>query len=114
MAMYYIITFVLFFIYILTILTSDKTSCEQNVAFGANVTLESTYTHQNPSMPDGDGYKAVDGNTSSDWYVGGCACTKRRHNPWMTLDFGSVYTIERMVIYNRYDEQKPSKGCCRK
>ena len=72
------------------------------------------YTSGNPRIPDGDPYKATDGNNTHDWYVGGCASTKREKYPWMRVDFGIVYSLERMEIYNRYDDTDSlSPGCCR-
>ena len=86
---------------------SGQVTCQTNVALNATVTLSSTYTSGNRNIPNGDAYKAVDGDNNQDWYVGGCACTKKQKNPWMTVNFGDVYSIERVVIYNRED-------CCRK
>ena len=72
-----------------------------NIALGKNVTMSSLYTSN--TLGDGDWEYAVDGNTSKDWYVGGCASTNSESNPWLLLDLGGTFTVTSLKIFNRED-----------
>ena len=52
---------------------------------------------------DGVWAYAVDGNTSKDWFNGGCASTKNETDPWLLLDLGGTFTVTALKIFNRED-----------
>ena len=72
-----------------------------NIALGKTVTMSSLYT----STQHGDGVwaYAVDGNTSKDWFNGGCACTNYEADPWLLVDLGGTFTVTSLKIFNRED-----------
>ena len=72
-----------------------------NVAEGKTVTMSSLYT--STQHGDGDWEHAVDGDTSQDWYAGGCASTNNEANPWLLLDLGDTFTVTSLKIFNRED-----------
>jgi len=69
---------------------------------GVNVALEK------PATQLGEGYyglasRAVDGNTSGDWYDNSVTCTSKDNDPWWEVDLEETYVISSIVVYNRQD-----------
>lgn len=50
-----------------------------------------------------EGLKAVDGDTNPDMGAGSCFQTKLEVRPWITIDLGAVFEIQRIRIVNRGD-----------
>ena len=49
------------------------------------------------------GSYAVDGTVSNRQGADQCATTLPEVKPWLTIDLGNTYDIDRVVIYNRQD-----------
>ena len=70
--------------------------CQTNIASGKTVSLSSQYDGTST------GSNAVNGITSGLW-ADGCASTLKQNFPWLEIDFGSVFSISSIVLYNRID-----------
>jgi len=47
---------------------------------------------------------AVDGTVLNRSGADNCATTQPEVKPWLSIDLGKTYDIDRVVIYNRQDE----------
>ncbi|KAL4222145.1 hypothetical protein ACF0H5_018185 [Mactra antiquata] len=77
-------------------------NCEisnENIALGKPTELSSLF--QNDLQYGGR--KAVDGNMDSDMIAGSCFRTENQVRPWIRIDFGAVYEIQRIKLTNRGD-----------
>eukprot|EP00058_Branchiostoma_floridae_P016739 XP_002602227.1 hypothetical protein BRAFLDRAFT_76915 [Branchiostoma floridae] len=72
---------------------------------GANVALGKP-AFQTSIYESGTASRAVDGNTSTDWYAGSCTHTRGypgEDYPTWWVDVGQSYVVDRVVIFNRQD-----------
>ena len=53
---------------------------------------------------DYGGSFAVDGKVFNIYGAYKCATTNPEVKPWLSIDLGNTYNIDRVVIYNRQDE----------
>jgi len=74
----------------------DPGSIDYNVAQGKSAVQSSIYG-------DGVASRAVDGNTSGNWYAGSVTHTKADSNAWWQVNFGSAYQVNKVRIWNRTD-----------
>ena len=70
-----------------------------NVAMSKNVTMSSLWNH--PIYHAGS--YAVDGQVLNIPGAEKCAHTENEVKPWLSIDLGNTYDIDRVVIYNRQD-----------
>ncbi|MCG8330072.1 MAG: discoidin domain-containing protein [Chitinophagales bacterium] len=88
-------------ILILTLLSSNQSFAQSNVALNKSTSQSSNY-----SSNAGQSYKAVDGNTNGYWSNGSITHTRGgsgENNPWWKVDLGKAYAISQIKIYNRLD-----------
>ena len=71
-----------------------------NLAQGRAVTQSSTYTN---GTPTGDAWRAVDGNTTGDYYQGSVSATNAEVQPWWQVDLGGLQWIDAIEIWKRTD-----------
>ena len=60
-------------------------------------------TKQSSILVKGISYRAVDGNTDSNYWHHSCTHTLHSHGAWWRVDLGSTKRVKRVVIYNRLD-----------
>jgi hypothetical protein len=70
-----------------------------NVAMSKNVTMSSLW---NLPIYHGGSY-AVDGQVLNIPGAEKCTHTENEVKPWLSIDLGNTYDIDRVVIYNRQD-----------
>ena len=71
-----------------------------NVAMSKNVTMSSLW--YSPIYYAGS--FAVDGQVLNRAGADKCATTQPEDKPWLSIDLGNTYDIDRVVMYNRQDE----------
>jgi putative heme-binding domain-containing protein len=72
---------------------------------GKNVARQGSAS-QSSTAYGGEASKAIDGNTSGKFGDGGQTHTKENErNPWWEVDLKNDFAIEKIVIYNRTDEE---------
>ncbi len=70
---------------------------------GVNVARKGKAT-QSSTAHGGEAARAIDGNTSGSYGAGGQTHTREgTRSPWWQVDLGGVYSIERIVVWNRTD-----------
>ncbi|XP_077989192.1 uncharacterized protein LOC144443540 [Glandiceps talaboti] len=67
-----------------------------NVAVGKIASQSSNYNNNNP-------YRAIDGNTNSNWNGNSCSHTNNNQNAWWQVDLGDSYPVYQVIVYNRQD-----------
>ena len=72
---------------------------------GGNIALGGTAA-QSSTDYSGAASRAIDGNTNGAWSGGSVTHTAAEDGAWWTLNFGSEYSIDEIIIYNRTD------ACC--
>ncbi len=71
---------------------------------GRNVARQGRATQKNTAS-GGDASKAIDGNTSGIYAMGGQTHTEENtNNAWWEVDLGQAYPIDSIVIFNRTEE----------
>ncbi|MFG0261574.1 MAG: DUF1553 domain-containing protein, partial [Novipirellula sp. JB048] len=71
-------------------------SGDTNVALRGNATQSST-GFEAPAE------RAIDGDTSGDFHDGSVTHTAAEDDPWLEIDLGAVFPVDRIVLWNRTD-----------
>jgi putative heme-binding domain-containing protein len=80
------------------------TLAEVEVYSGGHNVARSGKATQKDTAYGGDAARAIDGNTSGGYDMGGQTHTNENTSqPWWEVDLGETYPLERIVIYNRRD-----------
>ena len=58
---------------------------------------------QSSTSSGGSASRAIDGNTSQQWYGGSCTHTGYDSPSWWKADFDGEYTVTSVTLYNRSD-----------
>ena len=74
-------------------------SDDRNISPSGIASQSSTYTN---SIAD----RAIDGDTSGDYFLHSVSSTNAERNPWWQLDLGRERSISKIILFNRMD-------CCR-
>ncbi len=71
-------------------------AASNNIAFGKPASQSSTYSNATAD-------RAIDGNTSGNYYDNSVNHTNYEHQPWWQVDLGSVQQIGAVILWNRTD-----------
>lgn len=78
------------------LLFSTTISAQKNIALGKRAYQSSTKYGASAS-------RAVDGVRNGFWHNNSVTCTESESGSWWEVDLGAVYSINKVVIYNRTD-----------
>ncbi|MFL6257379.1 MAG: discoidin domain-containing protein, partial [Pyrinomonadaceae bacterium] len=80
--------------------TTTQAVAPVNLAQGKTTSQSSTYTG---TSPNGDSWRAVDGNTNGAYFSGSVTHTNIETNPWWQVDLGAVQSLGNLDLWNRTD-----------